>query len=87
MVDKMKNQSSYQPAGLMRKLNNSEYELRKHFEKNNIKLKQIHTNGQPGSVFRVWHSEHKATTKKTRNSRITKWHYQNQMQTIISLIT
>ena len=38
MVDKMKNQSSYQPAGLMRKLNNSEYELRKHFEKNNIKV-------------------------------------------------
>ena len=38
MVDKMKNQSSYQPAGLMRKLNNSEYELRNHFEKNNIKV-------------------------------------------------
>ena len=34
----MKNQSSYQPAVLMRKLNNGENELRKHFEKNNIKI-------------------------------------------------
>ena len=38
MVEQMKNQSSYQPAVLMRKLNNSEYELRKHFEENNIKV-------------------------------------------------
>ena len=34
----MKNQSSYQPAVLMRKLNNGENELQKHFEKNNIKI-------------------------------------------------